>query len=456
MKVIINGRIVTPEGIQDGSLAFDSGIIRAVGSYVPAEGDEIIDAGGCYVMPGFIDGHTHLQTEIAGGSTADDFESGTRAAACGGTTTLIDFATQDKGGTLIDALNTWKSRAQGVSRCNYGFHMAICDWNESVKQEMRVMAEEGVTSYKVYMAYDDLKVSDAEIYEILKEARENGSICGSHCENWDVIKKLQKELIESGVTGPEGHPACRPPVTEAEAVNRFAYLAELADAPIYIVHLSTRLGLEELRAARKRGVKVLAETCPHYLLLDDSCYSAEGFEGAKFVMSPPLRKQEDIDALREAVINGEIETIATDHCSFNYADQKTKGIGDFRKIPNGAPGLEHRPALIFDTFRGEMSVEKICDRLSGGPARLFGMYPRKGALQEGSDADIVIWDPDAEWTISAADQQQNVDYTIYEGMKVRGKAARVYVNGVLTAEYGLPNENVPGEYVARGAAPAEL
>lgn len=455
MKVITNGKIVTPDGILNGAVAFEEGVIKAVGSYAQAEGDEIIDAKGCYVMPGFIDGHTHLQVVIGGGHTADDFETGTRAAACGGTTTLVDFATQDKGDSLIDTFNTWMSRAAGVSRCNYAFHMAIADWNESVKKELYALKDKGITSYKVYMAYDNLILEDREIYEILQTAKDCGAICGCHCENWDMVRKLQEEQIAAGITGPEGHPLSRPAPVEAEAINRFAYLAELADVPVYVVHLSTEMGLEEIRAAQGRGVEVYIETCPQYLLLDDSNYSGPDGEGSKYVMSPPLRKQEDINALRDAVKAGEVTSIATDHCPFNFETQKKPAAGDFRKIPNGAPGIEHRPALMFDSFRNELPVGEICDLLSAGPARLLGMYPRKGAICVGSDADIVIWDPEDEWVITASEQQQNVDYTPYEGWKVRGRAAKVYVNGVLTAEYGQPNENVPGTYVARMASPVK-
>lgn len=448
MKIIRNGILVTPEGMEKGDLAFEGSVIKTVGCIDAGPDDELVDAEGCFVMPGFIDGHTHLDMDAGDNHTADDFESGTRAAVCGGTTTIVDFATQDKGGSLADALETWKKKAEGVSSCNYAFHMAVCDWNDDVRKELTDMVEEGVTSFKVYMAYDALRLNDDEILDILTELESLGAVAGCHCENGDLVKSLQQKLIDEGVTGPEGHPLSRPPQVEAEAVSRFAYLAELAGAPIYIVHLSTEEGLEEVRRAAERGVDICVETCPQYLLLDDSCYAKPDFEGAKYVMSPPLRKKSDIKALREAAMKGEIISIATDHCSFDFEGQKKKGISDFRDIPNGSAGIEHRPALMFTLF-GEGKADMICRLLSEGPARLLGMYPRKGVLAEGADADIVIWDPEAEWTISASDQQQNVDHTPYEGMKMKGIARKVFVGGELAAENGRPTGVKAGRYVRR-------
>ena len=448
MKVIENGTLVSPEGLRKASLAFEKGKIVRIGDFKAAEGDEVIDASGCYVYPGFIDGHTHLDLEVAGTVTADDFESGTKAAVCGGTTCVVDFATQYAGDTVLNALNTWKKKAEGKMHCNVAFHMAVCDWNEKAKADLPALREEGVTSFKVYMAYDTA-LTDAEILELLEALKPLGGILGCHCENGGLVTELQKAQIEAGHTEPWAHPLSRPAEVEAEAVNRFCYLGKLADAPVHIVHLSSKLGLEEVRKARKRGQTVYAESCPQYMILDDSRYSLPGFEGAKYVCSPPLRRPEDVEALKEAVKNGEIDTIATDHCSFTYGVQKQAGVGDFRKIPNGAPGIEHRPAVFMHIFENELKPEDYCRLMSTNTAKLFGMYPRKGALLEGSDADITVWDPDEKWTISAANMHQNVDYTPYEGLEVTGKAKYVFVNGVLAAENGEPTGIKAGEYVKR-------
>lgn len=447
MTIIKNGTLVTPIGLQKEDLSIENGTIVSIGNLTPGPEDRVIDADGCWVFPGFIDQHTHLQANTGSAWTADDFATGTTAAVCGGTTSIVDFATQDKGDTLLNALKTWKGRAEGVSRCNYAFHMAIGDWNEHTKSEIPALIEEGVRSFKVYLAYDHLRVTDTELLEILQTLSEYDAICGCHCENGPLIAELQEAEIATGHTGPAAHPVSRPPEAEAEAVNRFAYIADLAGCPIYIVHLSSRLGLEEVRAARKRGQVIYAETCPQYLLMEDSVYSAPGFEGAKYVCSPPIRKDGDVSALREALAGGEIDAVATDHCSFRYDTQKVLGKDDFRKIPNGIPGIEHRPALMATLVDDPVALNKL---LSEGPAKLMKMYPRKGALVVGADADITIWDPTVSWTIHAETQHQNVDYTPFEGMTVRGRARAVLVNGVLAAEDGEPVDGaVAGTYIKR-------
>ena len=448
MKIIENGTLVTPDGLVSASLAMDGGKIVKIGEILPGDGDEVIDAKDCLVYPGFIDGHTHLDLPVAGTVTADDFASGTAGAVAGGTTTIVDFATQYKGDTLLGALAAWKKKAEGVSRCNYAFHMAVCDWNEEAKRQIPAMKEEGVTSFKVYMAYDTA-LTDAQILEVLREVKKIGGIVGCHCENGSLVVKMQQDQLAEGRTEPSAHPLSRPSEVEAEAVNRFCYLGKLADAPVHIVHLSTKAGLEEIRAARARGQEVLVESCPQYMLFDDSKYSLPGFEGAKYVCSPPLRKQEDIEALKKAVIAGEIDSIATDHCSFRYDTQKCAGLGDFTKIPNGAPGIEHRPVIFMHIFGGRLTPADYCRYLSAGPAKVFGMYPQKGALAEGSDADVVVWDPAVRWTITAAGQHQNVDYTPFEGMEVLGRPRYTFVGGELAAKDGEPTEAVYGRYVAR-------
>ena len=327
--------------------------------------------------------------------------------------------------------------------------MAIADWNEQTKRDIPAMREAGIVSFKTYFAYDHLKLDDAQTLEVLESIRPFDGILCVHCENGTLVDALQQRVFDAGITGPEGHPLSRPAACEAEAISRLTYLAELADARINIVHLSTAEGLDAIRAAKARGVRVSVETCPQYLLLDDTRYLEPGFEGAKYVMSPPLRKPHDVAVLRQALADGEIDTIATDHCSFNLHGQKDRGLGDFRKIPNGAPGVEHRPALIMTSFQDTLGPMDFCRLMSTNPAKVFGMYPRKGVLQKGSDADICVWDPNVRWTISAAKQHQAVDYTPYEGFEATGRAHLVYVGGELVVRDGEPLGPKPGTYVAR-------
>jgi dihydropyrimidinase len=450
MKILRGGTLVSPYGLMKGDLALEGDKIAQVGGHVEETAEDgVIDVTGTYVFPGFIDAHTHMQCWTGMDWTADSFETGTRAAACGGTTTIVDYATQDRGISMPEALEEWHRRADGTCTANYAFHMAIADWNEQTKRDIPAMREAGIVSFKTYFAYDHLRLDDAQTLEVLEAIRPFGGILCVHCENGTLVDALQKRVFASGITGPEGHPLSRPSACEAEAISRLTYLAELADARINIVHLSTAEGLEAIRAAKARGVRVSVETCPQYLLLDDTRYLEPGFEGAKYVMSPPLRKRHDVQVLRKALENGEIDTIATDHCSFSLHGQKDRGIGDFRKIPNGAPGVEHRPAVIMTSFADTLGPTDFCRLMSTNPAKVFGMYPRKGVLAEGSDADICVWDPEARWTITAAAQHQAVDYTPYEGFEAKGRAHLVYVGGELVVCDGEPLGPKPGKYVAR-------
>lgn len=452
MYVIQNGTLVSAEKTWQADLAVEGSKITAIAPEIPiSPGDQIVDASGCLVFPGFIDPHTHLEMDNGVTVTADDFPSGTLAALCGGTTTVIDFATQDRGMGLGQALDLWRKKAEGRSSCNYAFHMAITDWNETTRRELRDMAAAGVTSLKVYLAYDALRVDDGQLLDILGECRSLGLQIGCHCENGDVVSLLQKRELSKGNRGPAAHPLSRPPEVEAEAISRYCYIASLADCPVTVVHLSSAAGLEEVRRARARGQTVWAETCPQYLLLDDSRYHLPGFEGAKYIMSPPLRSSADREALCRAVVDGKVDTIATDHCSYNFAGQKELGREDFTRIPNGAPGLEHRPALFFSQFvaSGLLPPERMCALLAENSARQYGMYPRKGVLAVGSDADVTVWDPKTAWTISAASQHHNVDYTPYEGMSITGRARAVFVNGCLAAQDGEPVQTGIGRYVFR-------
>lgn len=454
MIIIANGALVTPKGLRRGDIALDGGRIVEVAARIePGPSDTVEDATGCWVLPGLIDAHTHLQCWTGMDWTADSFETGTRAAACGGTTTIVDYATADRGVTMDEALAEWHRRADGACTANYGFHMAIAEWGDDSPGQMRRMREAGVSSFKTYLAYDHLRLTDAETLRCLEAVRELDAVLCVHCENGDVVDELQRAVLARGITGPEGHPLSRPAEAEADAVSRLLYLASIAGARVNVVHLSTELGLEAVRAARARGQRgVFVETCPQYLTLDDTSYLEEGddgFAGAKYVMSPPLRKPSDVRALRAAVLAGEVDSIATDHCSFNLHGQKDRGRGDFTRIPNGGPGIEHRPAVMATAFEGRLGPVELARLMSEGPARVFGMWPRKGRLAPGADADVCVWDPRARWTISAATQQQAVDYTPYEGMEAHGRAHLVYVGGVLAARDGAPTGARPGTYVSR-------
>ncbi len=330
--------------------------------------------------------------------------------------------------------------------------MAITEWNEQVKKELETMKEEGITSYKAYMAYNSLRINDGEIYDILKTLKNYNGILGVHCENGDLVNTMIREQLTQGNISPKAHPLSRPNIVEAEAVSRYIDIAKLAEAPIYIVHLSTKEGLEEALRARERGQRVYLETCPQYLLLEDSLYDLEGFEGAKYVLSPPLRKDDDRESLWRALSLGQIDIIGTDHCSFNFKGQKELGLKDFSKIPNGIPGIEHRPVLMYTygVIKGRITKEQMCALLSENVAKLFSMYPKKGALEVGSDADIVIWDPKAKGIISKGNQRQNVDYTPFEGFETLGKAKEVFLRGMHVVKDGELIKNNCGKFVKRG------
>lgn len=454
MRILLKGgTVVSPKGSQQADILVEEDKIAKIGSDLTAEDARVIDVTGKLLFPGFIDTHTHFDLDNGVFMTADNFETGTMAAVAGGTTVVLDFATQNKGETLHEALENWHKKADEVSSCDYGFHMAITDWNSSVKEELSYMTQQGITSYKLYMAYDNLKVGDREIFEVLEAVKEEQGIIGMHCENGDLVNQLIAREKEAGHFGPEAHPKTRPEEVEAEAIYRYMTIAKMANAPVNVVHLSTKRGLELIKEARKEGQKVYIETCPQYLLMDESKYVLPNFEGGKYVMSPPLRKKEDNEALWQALGEDVADTVGTDHCSFQFKGQKDYGRDDFTKIPNGAPGVEHRPALMyhFGVGQGRITKEQMCRLLAENPARLFGMYPQKGALLAGSDADIVVWDPEAQWTITAKDQIQKVDYTPYEGVNVTGRPEMVFLRGKEAAHNGRIVEKHLGAYVHRNA-----
>lgn len=440
MRTIIkNGTIVTAGGTYSGDILIEGEKISAIGLGFPTEQtDKIIDATGKYVLPGAVDVHTHLDAPQMGTVTADDFESGTTAAAWGGTTTIVDFATQPKGGSLLQGYETWHRKADGKAVIDYGFHMVIRELNDQVLPEMDLLVrDEGVSSFKLYMAYPgDLMVGDAEIFKILSQSGTNGSLVCMHAENGDVIDLIVKKALAEGKFGPKYHALTRPTKAEAEATHRAIALAEMVGVPVYIVHLSCADALEEVRDARQLGLPVYAETCPHYLFLSIEEYDRPGFEAAKYVMTPPLREKWHQDALWKGLAGRDVSVISTDHCPFCIREQKEIGKNDFSKIPNGAPGIESRLQLVYDggVRQGRISLNRMVELLSTNPARLMGLYPRKGTIAPGSDADLVIFDPEAKMVLSVKTQHSKVDYNLFEGRQVTGVPVTVLSRGQTVIE----------------------
>lgn len=448
MIIIKNGTLVRDIEFKSDLAIEDQVIIKIADTIRPGPDDTVIDADGCLVFPGFIDAHTHFQMTNAITTTADSFETGTKAALTGGTTTIINFASPVKGGSLRTAYDQSMQKAEGNCSCNYRFHMEIIEFSDSIAQEIALMPSLGVTSFKVYMAYD-IRVDDETIYKCLKEIKKINGLLGAHCENGDFLKARTDELKASGELTPAAHPKAHPPEAEAEAISRLAYIGKLAGHRVHVVHVSSAAGLAEIRKARSMGIRITAETCPQYLLLDESKYQLPGFESAKFVMSPPLRSKADQAALLEAVRKGEIQTIATDHCSYNFDTQKSLGRDDFTKIPNGAPGAEHRVALMYTRLvdSGLIPTTRFVELMAENPAKMYHMYPQKGLLAEGSDADIVIYEKEGSHQIEAKTQTQHVDYTPYEGMTVRGAVKHVLLGGVQVVTNGILTEPYKGRYV---------
>jgi len=453
-KLLTGGTVVTGQASIKADILIEDEKILAIGSTTELaqkfpEKAETIDVAGCLLFPGFIDAHTHFDLQVAGTVTADDFASGTKAALCGGTTTILDFATQYKGETLHQGISNWQAKARGCSSCDYGFHLAICDWNPAVEQELQAIVAEGVTSFKLYMTYDT-KVNDRETFQILRRLKELGGIAGVHCENDGMIAALQQEEVAAGRMSVASHPKTRPEPAEAEAVNRLLRIAQVVDTPVIIVHLTCEESLKAIREARARGQKVYVETCPHYLLLDDSVYELPFAEAAKYVCAPPLRKQKDQEALWQALAQEEIQTMSTDHCSFT-TEQKALGKDDFRKVPGGMPGVENRGVLIYTygVAGQKITAQQMCRLLSENPAKLYGLYPQKGALEPGSDADIVVLRPGVKETLTAAQQTQKVDYTPYEGREVCAQIAKVFLRGIEAAVDGKVVRTNLGRYCPR-------
>ena len=458
MSVLIkNGRVITAVDDYLADIFIKNETVTLIGENLEIEADEVIDASGKYLIPGGLDPHTHLDMPFGGTTSADDFETGTRAAAHGGTTTLIDFAIQSKGHSTLEALDTWHAKADGKTAIDYGFHMIVTDLEDNRVHEMKMLADAGVTSYKLFMAYPGvLYVDDGTIYRAMRKAGEDGTVVCMHAENGIVIDEIVKQALAKGKTEPKYHAITRPTRMEAEGVHRAISIAEVAQVPIYIVHLSSSDALEQVMLARNRGVHAFAETCPQYLFLDDSYYDQEGFEGAKYVMTPALREKWNQDELWKGLKFGDLQSIATDHCPFCFKDQKMLGIDDFSKIPNGGPGVENRMSLVFNggVNSGRISLNKFVELTSTAAAKTFGLFPKKGTIAVGSDADIVIFDPNRTETISVNNtctHHMNVDYNTYEGFEVTGFTETVLSRGkIIIDNCEYVGKKGDGRFLKRG------
>jgi dihydropyrimidinase len=457
--LVKNGTIVTASDHYAGDLYIDKGVITLIGSGLSLPADTVVDASGMLVMPGGIDVHTHLDMPFGGTRSADDFESGTVAAAHGGTTTLIDFAIQDFGAGLYPALDAWRQRAEGKSVIDYAFHMIVRELTDQVAIDMdRMVRHDGVTSFKLFMAYPGVfMVDDATIFKAMLKTRENGGLVCMHAENGGVIDTLVKEALRRGEKAPKYHALTRPTRAEGEATARAIALAEMAGVPVYIVHLSCADALEKVKQARDMGIQAYAETCPQYLFLSYDDYEREGFEGAKYVMSPPLREKWHQDVLWKGLLRNDLQVVSTDHCPFcmNEPPQKQLGADDFSRIPNGAPGIETRLMLIWEGVRARrISTHRFVELVSTNPARMFGLWPRKGTIAVGSDGDLVVWDPAKQVTLSVATHHMRVDYNPYEGRVITGAPAMVLSRGEVIVDRGEFKGRVGrGEFIKRVAGP---
>jgi len=458
MKILIKGgRVVTAVDSYIADILIEDSVIALIGrdlDRIAGEVDKKIDASGKLVIPGGIDPHTHMDLPFGGTSSSDDFETGTRAAAFGGTTTIIDFAVQYHGQALNQALDVWFAKAQGKATIDYGFHMIVTDMPDERLPELHGLIDQGVSSFKLFMAYPGVfLVDDGTIFKAMSKAGEHGGLICMHAENGVVIDVLVKRAIAEGKTAPKYHALTRPTRAEAEGVHRAIAIAEMANSPVYIVHLSCYDALKEVQAARDLGLPAFAETCPQYLFLDYSLYEQEGFEGAKYVMTPPLRDKSNQEQLWKGLRGNDLQVISTDHCPFCFKEQKELGRDDFSKIPNGGPGVEHRMSLIYDggVVQNRINVNRFVELTSTAAAKIFGLFPKKGTIAVGSDADIVIFDPNREQIISSKTHHMRVDYSAYEGRKVRGVTEIVLSRGNVIVENGeFKGKAGDGKFLKRG------
>jgi dihydropyrimidinase len=454
--LVKNGTVVTASDRYQADLYVDKGVVTLIGQGLNLPAENVIDASGMLVMPGGIDVHTHLDMPFGGTTSADDFETGTVAAAHGGTTTLVDFAIQNFGEGLFPAFEGWMKRAEGKATIDYAFHMIVRELTDQVAGEMdKLVKHEGLTSFKLFMAYPGVfMVDDATIFRALLKTRENGGLICMHAENGGVIDTLVKEALRKGQTAPKYHALTRPTRAEGEATGRAIALAEMAGVPIYIVHLSCSDALEKVKQARDMGLPAYAETCPQYLFLSYDDYERPGFEGAGYVMSPPLREKWNQEALWKGLAKNDLQVVSTDHCPFcmNEPPQKQMGRDDFSKIPNGAPGIETRLMLVWDggVRTGKIDMHRFVEIVSTNPAKMFGLWPRKGTIAVGSDGDLVLFDPEKETTLSAKGLHMKVDYNPYEGRRVKGGPAMVLSRGEVIVDHGeFKGKRGRGQFVKR-------
>jgi dihydropyrimidinase len=455
--LIQHGTIVNADSTVKADLLIDGATIREIRAGIPASAaDKIVDATGLLLLPGGIDAHTHLDMPFGGTNSADDFLTGTRAAAIGGTTTIVDFAIQARGTKMRAALDTWWKKAENKACIDYGLHMIVTDLPDAGLEDMDDLVREGVASFKLFMAYPNvLMVDDATIFKALRQTAKNGALICMHAENGSVIDVIVRQALAEGKTAPIHHALTRPTIAEAEAVHRAIAMAEMAGVPVYIVHLSSEDALNQVREARDRGLPAFAETCPQYLLLSiEDNMEGKGWEGAKYVFTPPLRERSNQPKLWDGLRSDNLQVVSTDHCPFCFEDQKALGKDDFTKIPNGGPGIENRLQLLHHhgVGQGNFSINRFVELVSTTPARIFGMYPKKGVLAPGSDADIVLWDAHADHTISAKTHHMKVDYSMFEGFRVRGNARDVYSRGELIVSKGeFIGKPGHGQYLRREA-----
>jgi dihydropyrimidinase len=456
MRILIaGGTVLTATDVIEADVLVDGEQIVAVGRNLALRDgdlDRIIDASERYVIPGGVDVHTHMELDASGAVASDDFVTGTRAAAWGGTTTIVDYAGHDRGEAPLAGLARWHEKAKGRACIDYGFHLMISEVNDRVLAELGELADTGVTSFKVFMAYPDrYMINDEEMLLVMQRSAALGTLVAVHAENGGAIELLRRELVADGHLAPEYHAASRPPDVEGEATARAIMLAGLAGTAVYIAHLSARPALDAVHDARDKGQAVFAETCPQYLYLSEEDLHRPGIEGARFVCSPPLRPAETRALLWQGLRRGDLDVVATDHCPFT-SEQKAVGVADFTRIPNGLHGVEDRMALLYEgVHRGELSLNRWIEVAATAPAKLVGLYPRKGTLAPGADADVVIWDPSVERTMSAASHHMNVDYSCYEGLTVHGRADVVLQRGEVLVEAGqFVGRPGAGRYLPRG------
>ncbi|MED3725230.1 dihydropyrimidinase [Priestia filamentosa] len=453
-KIIKNGCIVTASDTFEGDICIEGERIVGIGNGFDEDHAEMIDAKGLYIFPGGIDPHTHLEMPFGGTVSKDDFETGTIAAAFGGTTTVIDFCLTKKGEPLQKAINEWHDKSSGKAFIDYGFHLMIGEINSAVLNELpSVISEEGISSFKVFMAYKNVfQADDATLFQTLKEAEKLGALVMVHAENGDVIEYLTEKALKEGKTDPIYHALTRPPELEGEATGRAAVLTEMANSQLYVVHVTCQEAVTKIAEARRRGVDIWGETCPQYLVLDQSYLEKENFEGAKYVWSPPLREKKNLDYLWKALQNGELQTIGSDQCSFDFKGQKDLGLGNFTKIPNGGPIIEDRFSILYSegVAKGRISLGQFVDLVSTRSAKLFGLYPKKGSIVVGGDADLVLFDPKIKRTISSSTHHMNVDYNPFEGMEVTGEPVSVLSKGeFVIRDKKLVGKKGHGTYIKR-------